>query len=152
MSPPQNTPFKKTAKTILSFVAILGAAYLINVEVQSYLGRQAAEATGLPKHTLNEALVLAKQHNKPVFAELSAVWCPACRKLDKLVLSAPEVQAALNNNYIFTRVDYDTDEGKQFARTYKARGTPTLLVLNADATPIKRLRIEYDPAEFVKQL
>lgn len=142
----------KTAKSIGVFLALLVAAYFINVEVQSYLGRKAAEATGLPKHTLEQALTLAKQQGKPVLAEFSAVWCPACRRFDQDVLSSPKVKQHIEQHYIFTRVDYDTDEGQAFMARYHAKGTPTLLILNAAGEQTKRLRLEFEPAKFLNQL
>lgn len=145
-------PLIKPAKSVAAFLVLLGAMYMINVEVQSYLGRQAAEATGLPKHSLTEALALSAQQDKPVLAELSAVWCPACRKLDEKVFTNDKIKAVIEKHYIFTRVDYDTEEGQRFTARYQARGTPTLLVLNAQGDPLRRLKLSYDPEVFIEQL
>lgn len=65
------------------FVSALVGAYFINVEVQSYLGRQATAATGLVSLSFDEALVKASAEQKLVLVAVSAVWCSTCRKLDR---------------------------------------------------------------------
>ena len=93
--------------TILSWVvfgAIALAAYFINVEVQSYLGRQALEKTGLVSLRLDEALSKAGAENKQVLVDVSAIWCPTCRKLDNDVFADAGVRQYINENLAFTRL------------------------------------------------
>lgn len=150
--PAAHTFFVKAAKSAGIFVVLLVGAYIINVQIQSYLGRNAAVATGLPTHTFEQALSLAKQQGKPVLANFSAAWCPACRRLDKEVLAKTEVKQRIEQRYIFTRIDYDTEEGQTFMARYQAKGTPTLLILDAQGEQLKRLNLTFTPAQFLTQL
>ena len=47
--------------------------YFINVEVQSYFGKQAFENTGLQSHTLQDAQAKAKTENKLVLVDVYAI-------------------------------------------------------------------------------
>lgn len=134
------------------FGVIALGAYFINVEVQSYLGRQALENTGLVSISLDEALSRANAENKPVLVDVSAIWCPTCRKLDNDVFADPDVRKYINENLVFTRLEYESDEGQAFLEKHHAGGFPTLWLLDGDGQVIKRLRVVFDPEEFVKQL
>ncbi len=141
--------------TILSWVvfgAIALAAYFINVEVQSYLGRQALEKTGLVSLRLDEALSKAGAENKQVLVDVSAIWCPTCRKLDNDVFADAGVRQYINENLAFTRLEYESEEGQAFLEKYHASGFPTLWLLDQNGRVIKRLRVTFDPEAFLRQL
>jgi len=70
---------------IIAIVAIV--AYFAHTEYQSHLGRKALDATGLEMRSLDQALAISKETGKPVLADLSAIWCPSCRRLDETVLA-----------------------------------------------------------------
>ncbi len=137
---------------IAIFAVVVVALYFGNIAVQTHLGEKALAQTGLNALTLPEALEVAKSENKLVLADLSAIWCPSCRRLDREVLSDETVKAAINQRYAFARVEYDSDEGRAFMDTYNVRGFPTLLVLDAEGQLIKQLATSIDPEEFSKQL
>ena len=139
-------------KSAVFFVAAVLAAYFINVEVQSYLGRQAVVATGLVSVAFEDALQKAGDDGKLVLVDVSAIWCSTCRTLDKTVFSDDSVKAAINEKYVFSRIEYESDEGQQFLERYNASGFPTLFVIRPDGSVVKRLRVTFSPAEFRSQL
>ena len=97
---------------IIAIVAL--AAYFLNVEYQSHLGQKAIDATGLEVLAFQDALVESSKTGKPVLADLSAIWCPSCRRLDTEVLANEVVKSKIERDYIFARIEYESDEGTEF--------------------------------------
>ena len=83
---------------------------------------------------------------------MSAIWCPTCRRLDKEVFSDDRVKNVISDQYVFARIEYESEQGKAFMERYDVRGFPTLLVLNADGDKMGRLRLTFEPSEFVKMI
>ncbi len=140
------------AKSWLPFVAIIAVVYFGNVEIQSYLGRQALDETGLELLSLDQALSKAKRENKLVLADLSAIWCPSCRKLDQDVLANDQVQKAIDQNYVFARIEYESKEGEAFMKKYQVSGFPTLVVIDQNGNKVKKLPLTFSPEQFVSLL
>ena len=143
---------KKTSSlgTILLVAVVAVAAYFINVEVQTHLGESALAATGLEALPLDQALQKAAAEKKLVLANLSAIWCPTCRSLDKTVFADAAVKSAIADRFVFARVEYESDEGKAFQERYKTKGFPNLLLLSPSGELVKALPVTTDPAAFLK--
>jgi thiol:disulfide interchange protein len=135
---------------VVILLAILG--YYSNNTIQSYLGQQAIDKTGLEIRTLDQALEVAKGSNKLVLADMSAIWCPTCRKLDKQVFSDEQVKTQLNQDFVYARIEYDSAAGERFMQHYQVTGFPTLLVLNAQGKKLVQLPINYEPIPFLATL
>ncbi len=148
--PPKGSPnLKKKLLSWLPYIAIPLVVYFGNVEIQSYLGNKALEEVSLPKLSLEEAMSQAKAEDKLVLADMSAIWCPACRKLDRQVLSKEAVQEAVNERYVFSRIEYESDAGKAFMEKYGVSAFPTLLVLDADGNKLSKLPLTFSPEQFI---
>jgi len=146
---------KRKWPTFVLFAVIAAAVYFVNVEVQTWLGEKALAESGLTIHSLDEAMAIAqkKGENGPlILADLSAIWCPTCRKLDKTVLSDKGVQEVINKGFIFARVEYESDEGEAFKERYGLSGFPNLLILDAQGELIRILTLDFDPKAFTNQL
>jgi len=141
--------YKKLIKWLLGFVIVMLSTYIVFFEVQTYLGKQALEATGLKRFEFSEALELAKQNNKYVLTDMSAIWCPSCRKLDKQVFSNPDVKSVIEEHYIFSRVEYESADGKTFMKKYGIKGFPTVLVIDGDGKKHFVVPPTYDPELFI---
>ncbi|HMS09210.1 MAG TPA: thioredoxin family protein [Pyrinomonadaceae bacterium] len=139
-------------KSAVFFVVALLAAYFINVEVQSYFGRQALAGTGLESVAFEDALAKAGNDGKLVLVDVSAIWCSTCRKLDNTVFSDDSVKAAINEKYVFSRIEYESEEGQRFLERYNASGFPTLFVIRPDGSIVRRLKVTFSPEEFRSQL
>jgi thiol:disulfide interchange protein len=135
---------------IIIFITVLG--YYGNQAVQSYLGQQALDKTGLELRTLEQALAVADNTGKLVLADMSAIWCPACRKLDKQVFSDEHVKTLLNQYFVYARIEFDSPQGQSFMQSYQVTGFPTLLVLNTDGEKLVQLPINYEPLPFLATL
>ncbi len=146
-------PKKKSSWIKYAIVAaVVAAAYFINVEVQTRLGQSVLDEMQLQRHSLLEALAKAKAENKLVLADMSAIWCPTCRSLDKNVFSNPSVQEKINEKYVFARIEYESEEGERFMDTYDTRSFPTLLVLDPSGKKLNELPITTYPEEFIQFL
>jgi thiol:disulfide interchange protein len=144
--------FKGPIGTIVLFAAIGLAVYFVNVEVQTYFGHRAVENTGLVSTQFDAALAKASAENKLVFVDVSAIWCSTCRALDNNVFSDDEVRKVINERFIFSRIEYESDEGQAFLERYATSGFPTLWLIDSDGTIVDRLKVTMDPKEFVAQL
>ena len=144
---------KRTYLYAIGIAVLLGTvAYFTNLQVQSYLGGKARRETGLKTHTLPEAAAASAQTKKPILVEVSAVWCPTCRALDKKVLSNDAVRQRINDTYLFVRLDFESPEGGAFMKRYALTGFPQIVELNADQSLIKTLPISLEPKSFLERL
>jgi thiol:disulfide interchange protein len=133
--------------------AVLGlSAYFINVEVQSYFGRQALERTGLQRFTLDEALTKATAENKQILVDVSAIWCPNCRRLDNDIFANETVKKVVNEKFVFVRLEYESPEGTEFLEKRNTNGFPNLWLSDNKGNAIKQLRVTFNAEEFIKQL
>ena len=131
---------------------ILLVFYFVNVEVQSFFGRRAVEATGLQIHTLNDALTKSEKDNKLVFVDMSAIWCSACRTFDNRVLTNETVKRTINDGFVYSRIEYESEEGEAFMEKYQVSAYPTLMILNPQGDVVKHLNVTFSPGVFLRQL
>ena len=139
-------------RTVVTLAITVAVVYFGNVEVQSYLGRTAVAATGLESLPLEQALVQALADKRQVLVDMSAIWCSSCRRLDKQVFGDPAVRQAIQAKYVFSRIEYESDEGEALMEAYGVRGFPTLLILDAQGNLVRKLPITFDPRRFAANL
>lgn len=84
------------------------------------------------KGTFQEALIKAKEENKPIFLDIYATWCGPCKMLKRKTFSDKEVGDYFNANFINISVNGETNEGQELARKYNIEGYPTLLLLDKE--------------------
>lgn len=137
---------------ILGLGALLVVGYFINTAVQSHLGRRALAATGLASLPLPDALAKARAESKLVLVDVSAIWCPSCRTLDREIFAHPEVRTRLERGFVFTRLEYESPEGRAFHEKHNGSGFPTLWLLDGSGEVVRRLQVTFDPAAFLAQL
>lgn len=143
---------RSTVYRIVIAVAVVIAAYFIMVEVQTRLGKKALAATGLVSLPLEDALIRAAGENKLVLADLSAIWCPSCRALDKNVFADSRVKDAITQKFVFSRIEYESPEGEAFMERYDVHRFPTLLLLQPGGDVVRQLPITSDPDSFLQAL
>ena len=143
---------RRIAKQWLPFVLLALLVYFGNIEINSYLGREALAESELTRYALDEALDRARDENKLVLADIAAIWCAACRRLDKTVFSDATVLEVIDERFVFARIEYESDEGEAFIERYGVVGYPTLLILDADGNKLRRLPLTFSPQAFVESL
>lgn len=144
--------FSKPVVGVLVLAVAAVAGYFINVEVQSYFGRQALAKAAIENHTLADALAKAKSENKLVLVDVAAIWCPTCRRLDNDIFANQEVKQKINERYVFARLEYESPEGAAFLEQHNTEGFPNLWVLDANGNAVKHLHVTFEPSEFLAQL
>jgi uncharacterized protein len=121
-------------KIIIALFVIVGVVYLAKVSLQTN-----TVDTGYYGNTISSdyeaALAQAKQQKKKVFIVFGADWCHWCHKLEEDTLSKQSVQTKLRN-YVVLHVN--TDNNRDLARKYGARGLPSYVVTDADGVSLKK--------------
>lgn len=88
--------------------------------------------------TLAEAKQSATEAGKPIFVDLSTVWCGYCKKMKRNVYTNAAVAQAMNAGFIPLALDGEKSEGAELVSTLGINGFPTLLILDAQGNVIKK--------------
>jgi thioredoxin 1 len=88
--------------------------------------------------TLADAKQSATEAGKPIFVDLSAVWCGYCKKMKKNVYTDAAVAQAMNAGYIPLALDGEKSEGAELVSKLGINGFPTLLILDAQGNALKK--------------
>lgn len=100
--------------------------------------------------TYEEALVLAKEKNKPIFIYFEADWCGYCKQMKKNVLSNKEVKNTISQNYIELFVNIDLDPNTK--SLFRVKSVPTYLICSPDGDVIQKHSGYQDVRNFLKWL
>lgn len=99
-----------------------------------------------------DALVKAKQENKPVFVMLFATWCPHCNVMKNSTFQDTSVMTFLESNYVCVWKDIDKPEGLALKTKFDTKSLPSFLILDANETVLYNLKGEIKPAEFLNEI
>jgi thiol:disulfide interchange protein len=147
---------KKSTKSILIQYLLLAlfiaAVFIGDKQVNIWLGTRAIENTELPAIEFSQAMVRAKQANKPVLANFAAIWCPACRNLDNKVLSEPSVRNYILANFQYVRLEYEDKANRQWFDHYEISSFPSLLIIDANNNRSMEVAHTTDIPQFLAQL
>jgi thioredoxin 1 len=88
--------------------------------------------------TLAEAKQSATEAGKPIFVDLSTVWCGYCKKMKKNVYTNAAVAQAMNAGFIPLALDGEKSDGAELVSALGINGFPTLLILDAQGNVIKK--------------
>jgi thiol:disulfide interchange protein DsbD len=104
-------------------------------------------------HTsLATATEASLKSNRPIFVDLSADWCAACKELEKLTFPDSRVQNALTD-FVPVKIDFTTPD-PEITQRFGVVGLPLLLFLdtNGNEIPDSRLQEFVDANTFLKHL
>ncbi len=92
-------------------------------------------------HDLGAGLDAAEASGKPIFVLFTADWCPPCRELKRDVLSDPDVDAFLSENYVRVKIDLTDRRGPNAmtASENGVRGIPTMILYDYDGVETDRV-------------
>lgn len=117
--------------------------------------------------TIDEALAMAKAQHRTVIVEFTGRdWCGACKHLHGKIFSSPEFEAAVNDRYVVTELDYPRAPGliaqipdEEKARrqgimdSYGIQGLPSVVLLDEDGLPFAIIvGTRQDPASYLAEL
>ena len=143
---------QKLSLKIVAIIILVAVVYFATKEVQTYLGKNAISNLPFIVHSLDDAKALAASENKLILANYSATWCPTCRKLDTQVFTSDSVAKIIKEKFIFTRLDFDTEAGAEFAKTHNLVGFPRVLVLASTGESIVEMPLVFEAEEYSRNL
>lgn len=118
-----------------------------------YLEARPAQHAGW-EHDLAMAREKAKKESAPLMVDFGASWCQACGELDRHTFSDPRVIGE-GQRFVKVKVDLspgkDTATGKEWLKTYGARGLPLVVLHKSDGSESVRIT-EFVDAEKMLQL
>ena len=73
----------------------------------------------------------AQKSGKPIFIDMWAEWCEACKQMDVTTLAAPNVTAELKAHWILLKLDFTetTAEVEALQQKYSLQSLPTFVLL-----------------------
>ena len=87
-------------------------------------------------HDEASAYAAATRSGKPIFVDMWAEWCEACKKMDVTTLADPKVVAALRERWILLKLDFTETSAASddLQQKYAVQSLPTFVLLpnNAD--------------------
>lgn len=98
------------------------------IGVLAVLGGRTASAEIRWETKLERASAAARESNQPMLIEFWAVWCEACKEMERDVYASGQVASAMRK---VRPVKVDIDREPAVARHYEISGTPTLLVTDS---------------------
>ena len=99
---------------------------------------------------LQNAASRAAMLNRLVLVHFWAPWCTACHKMEKEVFSQPDVQSAIQANYVAVRLN--VDHNRALAERYGITQLPTDVVIAPDGRLLERQPGFTDRYQYVARL
>jgi thiol-disulfide isomerase/thioredoxin len=96
--------------------------------VLAALGGGTASAEIRWETRLERASAAARESNQPMLIEFWAVWCEACKEMDRDVYASARIESAMRK---VLPVKVDVDREPAVARKYQISGTPTLIITDS---------------------
>ena len=140
---------KKNIPLIVILVLFAAGAYLnmaTTTKTESSEAKHHVKWSG----SMAEAVKSAKESNKPVFVDVYADWCGACKVLENKVFTQEDVANQLNTKVVPVRVDADQD--RAFAAKHEIRALPTLMMLAPDGSVVWRMEGAPQAQQFLDML
>ena len=89
--------------------------------------------------TFEEAKASAIENNQLIFVDAYTTWCGPCKQMAATSFKDEEVTSLFNEKFINLKIDCEEEsQGIQFAKDFKIKAYPTLLIINGEGTVVKR--------------
>ncbi len=101
-------------------------------------------------HSLSEARKRAKEENKFIFVDFSAVWCGPCKMMEKYIFPDSEVKDTLTSKFIC--VELLQGKNKATFSRYRIKSFPTFIIMDEEGNEIYRFSGASDKKAFLDRL
>ena len=95
------------------------------------------EGISFSKMTLQEAKQKALENDQLIFIDAYTTWCGPCKKMAATSFKDAEVGELFNEKFINLKIDCEEGEGIEFAKKYKIKAYPTLLIIDGEGKIVK---------------
>ncbi len=109
------------------------------VACQTQLVAPEMDRDGFFRNNVNLALARAQKLNQLVIMEFSAVWSPACLRLNEEVISNEEFKTTAAQ-FSKVKIDSDWEGSAEFRNKYLILDVPTILIVNSTGSEVARFR------------
>jgi thiol:disulfide interchange protein len=100
--------------------------------------------------SFEDAKTKAIENNQLIFVDAYTTWCGPCKQMAATSFKDEEVAELFNEKFINLKIDCEEqNEGVQFAKDYKVRAYPTLLIINGEGTVVKRVVGYHSASELI---
>jgi thiol:disulfide interchange protein DsbD len=103
------------------------------------------------EHQLEAARDRAQRESRPMLVDFGASWCTACKELDKVTFSSPDVASEMAH-FVNVKVDATHDDDPKVEATlasFKVRGLPTVVILDSHGKEALRFNDFVPPERFL---
>ena len=94
------------------------------------------------EHDLSAARERARSASSPLLVDFGASWCQACGELERHTFSDPRVIGEIQR-FVKVKIDLspgqDTKSGKEWLKTYGARGLPLVVLHGSNGKETARI-------------
>ena len=103
------------------------------------------------EHQVELARSRALRENRPMLVDFGAAWCAACKELDKVTFSAPDVATEMSR-FVNVKVDATNDDDPKISATlasFKVVGLPTVVLFDSHGKEAARYNDFVPPDRFL---
>jgi thiol:disulfide interchange protein DsbD len=103
------------------------------------------------EHQIEIARSRAQRENRPLLVDFGAAWCAACKELDKVTFSAPDVAMEMSR-FVNVKVDATNDDDPKISATlasFKVVGLPTVVLFDSRGKEAARYNDFIPPDRFL---
>lgn len=150
---PKSGPWMNGVKIVLGVMMLIMAGWLLlriipqNLQPFQLLKSNQVAVSGNFQtiktiSDLNQALIKAKQANKPVVLDFYANWCISCKEMEHVVFSDPQVKLLLSR-FMVLRADVTANDAndKALEKKLKVIAPPTFLFFTPNGKELSEQRI-----------
>lgn len=133
-------------------IGLLAIGFVTMAFVTKNVSKPTKDEEGIKFKSISfeEAKKQAKKNDQLIFIDAYTSWCGPCKKMAATSFKDAAVGELFNEKFINLKIECEKDaEGPDFARMYKVRAYPTLLIIDGDGKVVKQVVGLQDAARLI---